>query len=98
MANYDNQASRYGTVPRTDVGVIDEGLRAHMLRVYNYMAIGLLLTAAAAWGTFRLAFVEQAGTLAFTPLGATLFGSPLMWVIIFAPLCWCSSLASAFST
>ena len=86
MTNYDNQASRYGSVPRTDVGVIDEGLRAHMVRVYNYMASGLVLTAALAWGTFKLAFVEQGGELAFTPLGATLFGSPLMWVIIFAPL------------
>lgn len=87
MANYDNQASRYGSVPRTDVGVIDEGLRAHMVRVYNYMASGLVLTAALAWGTFRLAFVETAnGALELTQLGATLFASPLLWVIVFAPL------------
>ncbi|MCC6984698.1 MAG: Bax inhibitor-1/YccA family protein, partial [Bauldia sp.] len=75
------------SVPRTDVGVIDEGLRAHMVRVYNYMASGLVLTAALAWGTFRLGFVEQAdGSLAFTAIGATLFGSPLVWVIMLAPL------------
>jgi FtsH-binding integral membrane protein len=86
MANYDNQASRYGSVPRTDVGVIDEGLRAHMVRVYQYMASGLVLTAALAWGTFRLAFVDQGGVLVPTQLGMTLFGSPLIWVIIFAPL------------
>lgn len=87
MTNYDNQASRYGSVPRTDVGVIDEGLRAHMVRVYNYMASGLVLTAALAWGTFKLGFVELAdGSLAFTSIGQTLFGSPLVWAIIFAPL------------
>jgi FtsH-binding integral membrane protein len=87
MTNYDNQASRYGSVPRTDVGVTDEGLRAHMVRVYNYMASGLVLTAALAWGTFRLGFVEQAdGSLAFTSIGAALFGSPLVWVIMLAPL------------
>lgn len=85
MTNYDNQA-RYGTVSRTDVGVIDEGLRAHMLRVYNYMAVGLALTAVAAWGTFRLAFVEQEGGLALTSIGMTLFNSPLMWVVMLTPL------------
>ncbi len=85
MTNYDNQA-RYGSVPRTDVGVIDEGLRAHMVRVYNYMASGLLLTAALAWGTFKLAFVETDGVLMPTQIGMTLFGSPLVWAIIFAPL------------
>ena len=44
MANYDNQP-RYGAaVGRGAVYVVDEGLRAHMLRVYNYMTIGLGIT------------------------------------------------------
>jgi FtsH-binding integral membrane protein len=85
MANYDNQA-RYGTPAQAGVGVIDEGLRAHMLRVYNYMAIGLVLTGVFAYGTFSLAFQEIGGQLAYTALGQVLFGSPLMWVIVLAPL------------
>jgi hypothetical protein len=85
MANYDNQA-RYGTPAQAGVGVIDEGLRAHMLRVYNYMAIGLALTGVFAFGTYSLAFQEVGGQLAYTALGQALFGSPLMWVIILAPL------------
>jgi hypothetical protein len=85
MANYDNQA-RYGTPAQAGVGVVDEGLRAHMLRVYNYMAIGLALTGVFAYGTFSLAFQEVGGQLAYTAIGQTLFGSPLMWVIVLAPL------------
>ncbi len=85
MANYDNQA-RYGTPAQAGVGVIDEGLRAHMLRVYNYMAIGLALTGVFAFGTYSLAFQEVGGQLAYTSIGQVLFGSPLMWVIVLAPL------------
>jgi uncharacterized protein len=33
----------------TDTGAIDAGLRAHMLRVYNYMLMGLVLTGITAW-------------------------------------------------
>jgi uncharacterized protein len=86
MANYENQP-RYGaTVARGAEGVIDEGLRAHMLRVYNYMVIGLALTGVAALGTFNLAFESVGGTYQLTTLGQTLFGSPLMWVIVLLPL------------
>lgn len=54
--------------------IFDEGLRAHMLRVYNYMTGGLALTGLVAW------FV---GT---TPaIYDVIFGTPLMWVAIFAP-------------
>jgi FtsH-binding integral membrane protein len=86
MANYENQPARYGAPATGAVGAVDEGLRAHMLRVYNYMAIGLVLTGIFAYGTFSLSFQEVGGSLVPTALGQTLFGSPLMWVIIFAPL------------
>ena len=33
--------------------VMDEGLRAYMLRVYNYMATGILLTGIVALLTFK---------------------------------------------
>jgi FtsH-binding integral membrane protein len=86
MANYENQPARYGASAAGTVGAIDEGLRAYMLRVYNYMAIGLGLTGVAAYMTYSLSFQEVGGQLVPTALGQTLFGSPLMWVIIFAPL------------
>jgi FtsH-binding integral membrane protein len=85
MANYDNQA-RYGTPAQAGAGEVDQGLRAHMVRVYNYMVIALVLTGVFAYGTFSLAFQEVGGQLAYTALGAALFGSPFMWVVVLAPL------------
>jgi hypothetical protein len=95
MANLDNRPTGYGaTVNRGAVGAIDEGLRAFMLRVYNYMAIGLGITGVAAYGVYTLAVttdpalaVGKLGNgIMLTSFGATLYGSPLMWVIILAPL------------
>jgi FtsH-binding integral membrane protein len=95
MANLDNRPTGYGaSVDRSAVGVIDEGLRAFMLRVYNYMAIGLGITGVAAYGVYSLAVtsdpaqaVAQLGQgVMLTSFGATLYGSPLMWVVFLAPL------------
>lgn len=54
---------------------IDEGLRAHMTKVYGQMAVGMGLTGAVAW-----AVGSNDAML------ATIFGSPLKWVVMFAPL------------
>ena len=71
----------------TDQAVIDEGLRAYMLKVYNYMTTGLLLTGSVAY-FFGRASVEAflPGGVVLTPLGNTLFNSGLSWVIMLAPL------------
>ena len=53
MADYDNRVLRGQA---TTAGVIDAGLRAYMLRVYNYMLIGLALTGATAWLTAETSF------------------------------------------
>lgn len=87
MANYENPSARYNMRTTTGaVPAVDEGLRAHMLRVYNYMASGMVLTAILAYGTYSLAFQEVNGQLQMTGLGQALFGSPLMWLIVLAPL------------
>ena len=66
---------------------IDEGLRKHMLRVYNYMGSGLLVTGLVAWAMFSMSFVVQDGNVVgVTSLGAAIYGSPLKWVIMLAPL------------
>jgi len=55
--------------------VVDEGLRSYMLRVYNYMASGLLLTGIVAYLT------------ASSPqLLYAIYGTPLIWVVMLAPL------------
>src|ERR1700722_15650071 len=46
MADYDNRLARGAT---TGVAAVDAGLRSYMLRVYNYMLVGLGLTGAVAW-------------------------------------------------
>ena len=67
---------------------IDAGLRAYMIRVYNYMAIGVALTGVVAWFTFNAAVVQGAGgnITGLTAFGQTLFGGPMMWVVMLAPL------------
>jgi uncharacterized protein len=68
--------------PSARTEVIDQGLRSYMLRVYNYMAVGLGLTGIAAVATF-MAAVDN-GQL--TGFGQLLFASSFRWVVVFAPL------------
>jgi FtsH-binding integral membrane protein len=92
MANYEN-GPRYGTaVGRGTVDVVDQGLRAHMLRVYNYMTVGLVLTGLSALITYYLSVsatptpYQVGSNLYLTSFGAALFGSPLMWVLVLLPI------------
>jgi FtsH-binding integral membrane protein len=88
MSNFD----RNYAIPRgvaTDRAVAyDMGLRAHMIRVYNYMAGGVALTGVVAWLTYQMAVVTNAAgqIVALTPFGQAMFGSPLKWVVVLAPL------------
>ena len=72
----------------TDQVVIDEGLRAYMLKVYNYMTTGLLLTGLVAYffGKASIVTNELGQIIGITPIGAMLFDSPLKWIVMLAPL------------
>ena len=72
----------------TDQVVIDEGLRAYMLKVYNYMTTGLLLTGLVAYffGKASIVTDELGQIIGITSIGAMLFDSPLKWVVMLAPL------------
>ena len=85
MALDFNQRSFTKTV---DQAAIDEGLRAYMLKVYNYMTTGLLLTGLVAYffGKASIVTNELGQIIGITPIGAMLFGSPLKWVVMLAPL------------
>ena len=75
--------------PRAQAGTqvqVDAGLRSYMLKVYNYMAAGLGITALTAVGTYSAAVDTSSGTTVLTPFGQTLFTGPLMWVLILAQL------------
>ncbi len=88
MSNYDPRAS-YGTVAgaRAGAAAIDQGLRSFMLAVYNHMAIGVAITAAAALGTFMLATGSTDGTITnLTSFGQAIYLTPLKYVVMFAPV------------
>jgi FtsH-binding integral membrane protein len=72
MSNFDQNPIASGALDGA-IAEVDPRLRAHMLRVYNYMAAGVGLTALAAMLTYRLS-------------GPELLQSPLMWIFILAPL------------
>ena len=59
----------------TTTAAFDEGLRRHMLQVYNYMSLGLAMTG-------LVAFLVAATPALYGPI----FGSPLKWVVMLAPL------------
>ncbi|MFN0265038.1 Bax inhibitor-1/YccA family protein [Tepidamorphus sp. 3E244] len=82
MSDLNRSAASGYAQQRAEAGYIDEGLRSFMLRVYNYMSVGLAVTGVAAYVTAMMA-VDN-GQL--TSFGQTLFFSPLKWVVMLAPL------------
>lgn len=72
MADWNEQVVK---ADRSGALVIDAGLRAYMIRVYNYMALGLALTGVVAFLTYSAPGFYQA-----------IFGTPLAWVVMLAPL------------
>lgn len=64
-----------GTRADSHAGV-DEGLRSYMLRVYNYMTLGLALTGAVAFGVYTSDAAMQ-----------FIFGNQIMaWLVMLSPL------------
>lgn len=84
MAQFDSRYSQPTTVGRAEV---DEGLRAYMLGVYNYMAMGVALTGVISYLVFSMAVTtDPSGAKALTSFGQTLYTTPLRWVLILAPI------------
>ncbi len=57
MSDFDRNAAtaQFGRpLTRAGAAVVDEGLRAYMLRIYNYMVLGLAITGLAALGIYML--------------------------------------------
>jgi FtsH-binding integral membrane protein len=96
MSDFDRNAAtaQYGRpLTRAEAAVVDEGLRAYMLRVYNYMVLGLAITGVAALGIYMLSVttdpalaVAKVRNIMLTNVGYALFVSPLKWAVILAPL------------
>jgi len=71
---YSNQ-NRFGGMSQDSAAALDEGLRQHMLRVYNYMGLGLVVTG-------LVAFIVGTTPALYVPI----FSTPLKWVVMLAPL------------
>jgi FtsH-binding integral membrane protein len=87
MSDFDrNYAAARGGLGERAIAV-DAGLRAYMIRVYNYMAAAVALTGAVAWLTFNAAVTTNAaGGLVLTSFGQMIFSGPLMIVLVLATL------------
>ena len=85
--NKQNILNKVKVATQTTV-VMDEGLRAYMLKVYNYMATGILLTGIVALISFNISVVTDASgaIVSFTEFGNTLFFSGFKWLVMLAPL------------
>jgi FtsH-binding integral membrane protein len=87
MSDFDrNIAARGGFAGQATA--VDAGLRAYMLRVYNYMAAAVALTGVVAWFTYSAAVVtDAAGQITgLTPFGQAIYGGPLMIVLLLGTL------------
>jgi FtsH-binding integral membrane protein len=87
MSDFDrNVAARGGFADRA--AAVDAGLRAYMLRVYNYMAAAVALTGVVAYATFNAAVVTDASgkITALTPFGQTIYSGPLSIVLLLGTL------------
>ncbi len=86
MSDFDrNMATRGFAAQRA--AELDAGLRAYMIRVYNYMAAGVALTGAVAWLTYLNAVTTNAaGQTVLTSFGQAIFGGPVMLVLFIGTL------------
>ena len=103
MAEFDT--IRTAGVTGARAAQIDEGLRAHMNKVYGTMSVGMLITALAAWAVAGLSVTSDPSAAAaqlgpdmyLTSLGYAIYASPLKWVIMFAPLAFVFGLSAAIN-
>jgi hypothetical protein len=87
MSDYDRNVAAFPGARAGQSVAVDAGLRAHMIRVYNYMATAVGLTGVVAWFTFNAAVVtNEAGRLALTPFGQAVYGGFTPVILMLATL------------
>jgi FtsH-binding integral membrane protein len=106
MSDLDrNYSSPFGRVAgRADAATVDAGLRAYMLRIYNYMSIGLAITGLAALGVYMAAVTNDPSATAYhfrdislTSFGYAMYFSPLKYVFMLAPLAMVFALSAGIN-
>jgi hypothetical protein len=88
MADFDRNTVTRGGFGAGRAIAIDAGLRAYMLRVYNYMATAVALTGIVAWFTFQAAVTtnDAGAIIGLTSFGQAIFGGPAVIVLMLATL------------
>jgi uncharacterized protein len=75
MSEYENLAYRGRAIPSAEAQAVDQGLRAYMIGVYQYMGLGVALTGAIAFLLSTQPAIMQA-----------IWATPLKWLVVLAPL------------
>ncbi len=103
MSHLDRNVTGFGAVMSpAETAAIDAGLRAYMLRVYNYMGVGLALTGIAALGVYLLSVTEdvarashviRAGRVIPIPAGLAVQGRDILlteigYAVLVSPFKW----------
>ena len=83
---YSPQFGAYPQASAATTAVFDAGLRAYMLRVYNWMASGLLLTGVVAYVIANTSLINAFYPVVQTPFGFTHQPTALAMITMFAPL------------
>jgi hypothetical protein len=85
---YQTGAPGWGRTATSDAAAVDAGLRSYMLRVYNWMASGLLLTGIVAFLIAQNAGVSQLFWHVGRSAGGYAVAAPTMlgWAAILSPL------------
>jgi len=90
MSDFDrNYAAARSGVGADRAVAIDQGLRAYMIRVYNYMALGVALTGVVAWLAFQAAggdAITARGLGGLTPFGQLVLSFPGQIVLFLGTL------------
>jgi FtsH-binding integral membrane protein len=108
MSDLDHHVSGFpAAMTPSETAVIDAGLRAYMLRIYNYMSIGLALTGLSAIGIYLLAvrdnvadasYLVRAGRVIPIPAGVAVQNTDILltnfgYAVYVSPLKWVIILA-----
>jgi hypothetical protein len=108
MSDIDHKIGGFpAAMTPSETAVIDAGLRAHMLRIYNYMSVGLALTGLSAIGIYFLSvssnvadasYLVRAGRVIPIPAGVAVQSSDILltgfgYAVFVSPLKWAIILA-----
>src|SRR3981189_1617013 len=87
MSDFDRNYAAPRAFGTDRAAALDQGLRAHMIRVYNYMAGGVALTGVVAWLAYQAAggdaiVVSRGFARGVTPCRQALFSGPRMLALV----------------